>query len=188
MACGTPVIVYDCTALPEAVNNQCGFVVKEHDLKSVVDCIKKASNIFEQSKIVDGVIKYSKQQMANNYICVSSIRGSFRGRPQVRPPVPCCSPAGTAARCCPTGLPAPAFFVSQSGNMGGSSAGRAWVIGQIIFAKGAGLLIQRRNTNDLSRQCNAKRHPHTQHSLTFLHYTSPPVFSPWHHSNSISFR
>ena len=68
MACGTPVIVYDCTALPEAVNNQCGFVVKEHDLKSVVDCIKKASNIFEQSKIVDGVIKYSKQQMANNYI------------------------------------------------------------------------------------------------------------------------
>jgi len=61
-------------------------------------------------------------------------------------------------------------------------------IGQIIFAKGAGLLIQRRNTNDLSRQCNAKRHPHTQHSLTFLHYTSPPVFSPWHHSNSISFR
>ena len=50
------------------MNNQCGFVVKEHDLKSVVDCIKKASNIFEQSKIVDGVIKYSKQQMANNYI------------------------------------------------------------------------------------------------------------------------
>ena len=37
-------------------------------MKSVVDCIKKASNIFEQSKIVDGVIKYSKQQMANNYI------------------------------------------------------------------------------------------------------------------------
>lgn len=65
---------------------------------------------------------------------------------------------------------------------------RCGCIGQIIFAKGAGLLIQRRNTNDLSRQCNAKRHPHTQHSLTFLHYTSPPVFSPWHHSNSISFR
>lgn len=68
MACGTPVIVYDCTALPEVVNDQCGFVVKEHDLKSVIDCIKKASNIFEQSKIVDAATKYSKQQMANNYI------------------------------------------------------------------------------------------------------------------------
>ena len=68
LACGTPVIVYDCTALPEVVNDQCGFVVKEHDLKSVIDCIKKASNIFEQSKIVDAATKYSKQQMANNYI------------------------------------------------------------------------------------------------------------------------
>lgn len=61
--CGTPVIVYDCTALPEVVNDQCGFVVKEHDLKSVIDCIKKASNIFEQSKIVDAATKYSKQQI-----------------------------------------------------------------------------------------------------------------------------
>ncbi len=37
MACGTPAIVYDTTALPEVVNESCGFVVKPHDLKSVVD-------------------------------------------------------------------------------------------------------------------------------------------------------
>lgn len=68
MACGTPVIVYDCTALPEVVNDQCGFVVKEHDLKSVVDCVEKASNVFEQRKIVNIATKYSRQQMVNNYI------------------------------------------------------------------------------------------------------------------------
>lgn len=68
MACGTPVIVYNCTALPEVVNNQCGFVVKEHDLQSVVDCIEKASSVFEQSRIVNAATKYSRQQMANSYI------------------------------------------------------------------------------------------------------------------------
>lgn len=35
MACGTSVIVYDATALPEVVNDKCGYVVKPHDLNEV---------------------------------------------------------------------------------------------------------------------------------------------------------
>lgn len=39
MACGTPVIVYDATALPEVVTSKTGFIVEPHDLKSVCDTI-----------------------------------------------------------------------------------------------------------------------------------------------------
>lgn len=67
MACGTPVIVYDCTALPEVVNNQCGFVVKEHDLETVVECIKKRE-IFSKKNIIENASRYSKQIMAMNYL------------------------------------------------------------------------------------------------------------------------
>lgn len=47
MACGTPVIVYDATALPEVVTSKTGFIVRPHDLKSVCDTIasKRLSEI-----------------------------------------------------------------------------------------------------------------------------------------------
>ena len=47
----------------------------------------------------------------------------------------------------------PVVFFSFKRNISGSDCDfkRCGCIGQIIFAKGAGLLIQRRNTNDLSR-------------------------------------
>ena len=40
LACGTPVIVYDKTAVPEVVNKECGYVLDAHDLDSVVNIIE----------------------------------------------------------------------------------------------------------------------------------------------------
>ena len=41
MACGTPAIVFNCTASPEVITTQTGFVVEKGNLQSVIDCIKK---------------------------------------------------------------------------------------------------------------------------------------------------
>lgn len=72
MACGTPVIVYNCTALPEIVNDQCGFVVKKHDLKTVVECIENIENKFIRDAIINAANMYSRQKMVKNYLEVYS--------------------------------------------------------------------------------------------------------------------
>ncbi|MDU1414423.1 MAG: glycosyltransferase [Clostridium sp.] len=41
MACGTPVIVYNSTALPEEVGEKCGYVVEKRNVSQVIDAIKK---------------------------------------------------------------------------------------------------------------------------------------------------
>ena len=67
MACGTPVIVYNSTALPEVVDENSGYVVKEHDLDAVVDCIKKIRK-FSSESIIENVGRYSKQTMTREYV------------------------------------------------------------------------------------------------------------------------
>lgn len=45
LACGTPIIVYDATALPEVVTEENGFVVEQHDIQKVKEvmglCVEK---------------------------------------------------------------------------------------------------------------------------------------------------
>ena len=62
----------------------------------------------------------------NGFHCSAPPIDSSRGKLQVRLPVPCCSPADTAARCCPAGLPAPAFLPAPPDLPDGGSADRAW--------------------------------------------------------------
>ena len=45
IACGTPVVTYDKTALPEPVNDKCGIVVKAGDVESVYMAIKKCTEL-----------------------------------------------------------------------------------------------------------------------------------------------
>lgn len=69
LACGTPVIVYNKTAVPEVVSEECGYVVKAHDLDKVTDIIE--SGIYRQ---IDSEIcrkqanKYEKKLQYKSYI------------------------------------------------------------------------------------------------------------------------
>lgn len=69
MACGTPSIVYDCTALPEVCAAGGGYVVKAHDLNAVIQRITsvnfKDNNIENIRKCV---FKYEKNIQYQKYI------------------------------------------------------------------------------------------------------------------------
>ena len=41
LACGTPSIVYNCTASPELVSPETGFVVEPRNIHGLIDCISK---------------------------------------------------------------------------------------------------------------------------------------------------
>ena len=41
MACGTPGIVYNCTASPELVDEKTGVICEQGDIQGVVEAIKK---------------------------------------------------------------------------------------------------------------------------------------------------
>ncbi len=65
MACGTPVIVYDATALPEVITSKTGFIVSPHDLKVVCDTIAskslskiKSEDCLEQAKQLEKNSQY----------------------------------------------------------------------------------------------------------------------------------
>lgn len=64
MACGTPVIVYNCTALPEVVNEEVGFIIEPHNLGAVVKILKT------RPKKIDALLaqKYSKTVCYAHYI------------------------------------------------------------------------------------------------------------------------
>ena len=67
MACGTPVIVYNATALPEVVTNKSGFVVEAHDLNTVANIIN--SNFEFNKNVIRSVAEqYSKEIMMSKYL------------------------------------------------------------------------------------------------------------------------
>lgn len=67
IACGTPVIVYDSTALPEAVTDACGFVVKPHDVQAVRNIILSDLH-FDRETVCACAAKYSKEAMMQKYL------------------------------------------------------------------------------------------------------------------------
>jgi glycosyltransferase involved in cell wall biosynthesis len=72
MACGTPVVVYDNTALPELVNDSVGRVVKTGDISKVIQAIKEITQIgkenFKNQCIYHVKSKYSIDVTYENYI------------------------------------------------------------------------------------------------------------------------
>lgn len=50
MACGTPVIVYNKSAVPESVKNDCGIIIDTQSIDIVYDAIKKICNNTENYK------------------------------------------------------------------------------------------------------------------------------------------
>lgn len=67
MACGTPVIVYNSTALPEVVTEQCGFIVEKHDLGAVQQIIKEDFQ-YNKNDIIQSASPYSKEIMMEKYL------------------------------------------------------------------------------------------------------------------------
>ncbi|MDO4306350.1 MAG: glycosyltransferase [Eubacteriales bacterium] len=69
MACGTPVIVYDSTALPEVVSEESGIVVSTGDVKQVWNEIKLlASEPIEKDLIRRSALKYDKNIQYRKYL------------------------------------------------------------------------------------------------------------------------
>lgn len=70
LACGTPVITYDETAVPEMVGEQTGIVVKNCDLEAVLSAIDEISNNRnEYSRCREYVLeKFKKEDMIASYI------------------------------------------------------------------------------------------------------------------------
>lgn len=69
LSCGTPVIVYNATALPEVVDDTCGFVVEKHDLEGVKDILtqKKYARLGRES-CLNAAKKYEKNKQYGEYI------------------------------------------------------------------------------------------------------------------------
>ena len=62
LACGTPAIVYDKTAVPEVVDGRTGIIVHAGDIKSVANAIHHAINL-KADDCVERALQYeSKKQ------------------------------------------------------------------------------------------------------------------------------
>ena len=69
MACGTPVIVYNSTALPEVVNEECGYIVEPHDLRTVVKILKDEEyKTITKDLCMKQARKYEKHKQYKQYI------------------------------------------------------------------------------------------------------------------------
>ena len=68
IACGTPVIVYNSTALPEVVDTNSGVIVYNiHDMQEIVQAISKIENT-DYSDCHNSARKYEKSIQSKEYI------------------------------------------------------------------------------------------------------------------------
>ncbi len=71
LACGTPVIVSNLTAVPECVTPECGRIVKEYSVEAfMAELLKKPE--FVVDKCVEQASKYEKVQKFNKYVALYS--------------------------------------------------------------------------------------------------------------------
>ena len=69
MACGTPAIVYDCTALPEVVSEDSGKVIEPNKVELVWQTIQEMEDeVFNPAQIVENAQKYEKNKQYKKYL------------------------------------------------------------------------------------------------------------------------
>ncbi len=70
LACGTPAIVYDRTAVPEVVDESCGFVVPAHDIEKAAETIREI--IDKKPEMTENCVKraekYEKNAQYGKYV------------------------------------------------------------------------------------------------------------------------
>lgn len=67
MACGTPSIVYNCTAMPEIVSLNSGYIVKPHDLDAIVDIVQR-NNIMNPEDCIARAKEFERHSNYQKYI------------------------------------------------------------------------------------------------------------------------
>ena len=67
LACGTPVVVYNSTALPEIVTVECGRIVECGNLNGIVKVLDELEEI-DLKDCVKRAEEYEKQKMYEEYI------------------------------------------------------------------------------------------------------------------------
>lgn len=69
LACGTPVIVYNATALPEIVSPDCGFVVEKHDFGRIKEILENEEYArCTKEACLNAARKYEKNKQYEEYI------------------------------------------------------------------------------------------------------------------------
>lgn len=70
MACGTPAIVYNCTALPELVPDGCGAIVSPKNVSQVWQVIKNIceNHHYSQNKLMQNAINFDRNIQFQKYI------------------------------------------------------------------------------------------------------------------------
>jgi glycosyltransferase involved in cell wall biosynthesis len=68
MCCGTPVVVYDTTAIPEIVGQGCGFIVPPRDLNAVFESILQIKKLGKESFSIK-----CREYAINNYDPITNI-------------------------------------------------------------------------------------------------------------------
>lgn len=70
LACGTPVITYNKTAVPELVDESVGLVVEAHDLNALQEAITKVyeSDTYKTETLVDYAHRFTNDIMISNYL------------------------------------------------------------------------------------------------------------------------
>lgn len=66
IACGTPAVVYNATAIPECVRPETGYIVDKHDIGQVITAIKKIQN--EHFVVNKSIFEFDKRKLFKKYI------------------------------------------------------------------------------------------------------------------------
>ncbi len=69
MACGTPVVVYNKTAIPECVTEKCGVVIQGFDINEIKEAMQKAISLNSED-CIENARKYKKVECFEKYIQV----------------------------------------------------------------------------------------------------------------------
>ena len=69
LACGTPVIVYNKTAVPEVVDEYSGVVIECGNISKMIDAIYSLKN-YDKERIMQRAKYYEKKKQQSNYYCL----------------------------------------------------------------------------------------------------------------------
>ena len=72
LACGTPVVVYNATAVPECVDSSVGFVIEKNNISALLDAINimQSENLFDKKACIEKAGLYNKAIKYGKYLDV----------------------------------------------------------------------------------------------------------------------
>ncbi len=68
MACGTPSVVYNATALPELIEDGCGAVVEPHNLNAVLEQVYNIDKITTEEQCIANALRFDREKLFLKYV------------------------------------------------------------------------------------------------------------------------